>query len=137
MVGGTDGLLPPNRDPELRMPLPLPNLDDRTYADLIEEARALIPGLDRGGPDDQPSWTNHNPSDPGITLIELFAWRHRAVDLSNKRVTDHHSNVPATAQRSVGAGRSLRPLDEEIRSTILAVRRRPGGHQLGLRAART
>ena len=21
-----------------------------------------------------PSWTNHNPSDPGITLIELFAW---------------------------------------------------------------
>jgi hypothetical protein len=49
------------------MTLPLPNLDDRTFADLTEEARALIPTYD-------PSWTNHNPSDPGITLIELFAW---------------------------------------------------------------
>ncbi len=49
------------------MPLMLPQLDDRTYADLLEEARALIPSL-------YPEWTDHNPSDPGITLIELFAW---------------------------------------------------------------
>jgi hypothetical protein len=49
------------------MALPLPNLDDRTYADLVQEARALILTYD-------PSWTNHNPTDPGITLIELFAW---------------------------------------------------------------
>ena len=49
------------------MSLTLPDLDDRTYADLLEEARALIPGL-------YPAWTNHNPTDPGITLIELFAW---------------------------------------------------------------
>jgi hypothetical protein len=49
------------------MPLSLPTLDDRSYADLLDEARALIPSL-------YPEWTDHNPSDPGITLIELFAW---------------------------------------------------------------
>jgi hypothetical protein len=49
------------------MPIPLPNLDDRTYAELTAEARALIPSL-------HPAWTNHNPSDPGIVLVELLAW---------------------------------------------------------------
>lgn len=49
------------------MPLPLPNLDDRTFADLSMELRSLIPRYDK-------RWTNHNPSDPGITLIELFSW---------------------------------------------------------------
>lgn len=49
------------------MPLPLPKLDDRTFADLSVELRSLIPQYDK-------RWTNHNPSDPGITLIELFAW---------------------------------------------------------------
>jgi hypothetical protein len=45
----------------------LPNLDDRTYDDLRAEALALLPAL-------CPSWTNHNPSDPGIALVELLAW---------------------------------------------------------------
>jgi len=49
------------------MPIPLPNLDDRTFDELTAEARALIPSL-------QPDWTNHNVSDPGITLVELLAW---------------------------------------------------------------
>jgi hypothetical protein len=49
------------------MPLQLPNLDDRAYADLVEEALGLIPRY-------APEWTNYNPSDPGITLIELFAY---------------------------------------------------------------
>lgn len=49
------------------MALPLPNLDDRTFEDLVDEARNLIPRY-------CPEWTNQNPSDPGITLIELFAW---------------------------------------------------------------
>lgn len=47
--------------------IPSPNLDDRTYKDIVEEAVRLIPHY-------CPEWTNHNPSDPGITLIELFAW---------------------------------------------------------------
>ena len=44
----------------------LPQLDDRSYDDLIAEARALIPAF-------APEWTDHNPSDPGIALLELFA----------------------------------------------------------------
>jgi hypothetical protein len=47
--------------------LKLPQLDDLTQAELAEEGRALIPML-------SPEWTDHNPSDPGITLLELFAW---------------------------------------------------------------
>jgi Baseplate J-like protein len=49
------------------MPLTLPQLDDRAWKDLVEEARALIPSL-------APDWTNFNASDPGITLVELFAY---------------------------------------------------------------
>jgi hypothetical protein len=44
-----------------------PDLDDRTWQDLVSQARALIPTY-------APRWTDHNPSDLGITLIELFAW---------------------------------------------------------------
>jgi Baseplate J-like protein len=50
------------------MPLLLPNLDDRTWADLADEGRALIPVYG-------PEWTDHNASDPGITLVELLAWK--------------------------------------------------------------
>jgi predicted phage baseplate assembly protein len=49
------------------MPINLPNLDDRSYADLVGQARAMIPKL-------CPEWTDHNPTDPGIVLIELLAW---------------------------------------------------------------
>jgi hypothetical protein len=49
------------------MPLRLPDLDDLTWDDLTDEARSLIVSW-------APEWTNHNPSDPGITLIELFAY---------------------------------------------------------------
>jgi predicted phage baseplate assembly protein len=49
------------------MPLPLPNLDTRRWDDLVAEGRALIPRY-------APGWTDHNIHDPGVTLIELFAW---------------------------------------------------------------
>jgi predicted phage baseplate assembly protein len=47
--------------------LPKSNLDDRTFDDLMDEALLRIPRY-------CPEWTNYNPSDPGVTLIELFAW---------------------------------------------------------------
>lgn len=47
--------------------IPSPNLDDRTYQQIVDEAIGLIPRY-------CPEWTNFNPTDPGITLIELFAW---------------------------------------------------------------
>ena len=49
------------------MSLPIPNLDDKTFSDLLEEAKKRIPIY-------APEWTDHNVHDPGITLIELFAW---------------------------------------------------------------
>jgi predicted phage baseplate assembly protein len=49
------------------MPLPVPNLDDRTFQDLVDQAKTLIPQY-------CPTWTDHNVSDPGVALIELFAW---------------------------------------------------------------
>jgi Baseplate J-like protein len=63
------------------MPLPLPNLDDRTYTDLVEEARSLIPS-------ERPQWTDHNPSDIGIILIELLAWLTEMALYRVNRVTD-------------------------------------------------
>ncbi len=50
------------------MGLPIPNLDDKTFQDLVEESLALLRRYD---PD---NWTDHNAHDPGITFIELFAW---------------------------------------------------------------
>lgn len=47
--------------------IPPPKLDDRTFHDIVDEAISMIPRY-------APEWTNHNPSDPGITLIELAAW---------------------------------------------------------------
>lgn len=50
------------------MPLPEPILDDlRFQKDLVDEARRRIIRY-------CPEWTDYNLSDPGITLIELFAW---------------------------------------------------------------
>jgi len=50
------------------VPLPAPNLDDlRFQRDLVDEARRRIMQY-------CPEWTDYNLSDPGITLIELFAW---------------------------------------------------------------
>src|ERR1043166_7256730 len=49
------------------MPLPQPMLDDRNFQDLVDEAKRRIPQY-------CPQWTDHNVSDPGVTLIELFAW---------------------------------------------------------------
>ncbi len=49
------------------MPLPAPKLDDRHFQDIVDQAKLLIPHYCR-------EWTDHNVSDPGVTLIELFAW---------------------------------------------------------------
>jgi hypothetical protein len=50
------------------MTLPLRNLDDRTWLDLTEEGRGLIPRY-------APTWTDFNAHDPGITFVELLAYR--------------------------------------------------------------
>jgi hypothetical protein len=49
------------------MTLPRPDLDNRTFAQLVSESVGQINRL-------AASWTDYNASDPGITLIELIAW---------------------------------------------------------------
>ncbi|MGA7411294.1 MAG: baseplate J/gp47 family protein, partial [Bryobacteraceae bacterium] len=65
------------------MPLPLPNLDDRTWSDLVVEGRELIPAW-------APEWTDHNPSDPGITLVELFAFLSEMLIYRLNRISDEN-----------------------------------------------
>jgi hypothetical protein len=50
------------------MPLPLPNLDDRTFDDLINDAKRKIAQIT------QDEWTDFSPSDPGWLLLELYAY---------------------------------------------------------------
>lgn len=49
------------------MPLTVPKLDDLSYDQILREALARIPVHN-------PDWTNFNDSDPGVTLLQLFAF---------------------------------------------------------------
>lgn len=48
------------------MALPAPHLDDRRFQDLVDDAKRLVQRR-------CPEWTDHNVSDPGVTLIEAVA----------------------------------------------------------------
>ena len=63
------------------MSLPVPNLDDRRFQDIVDEAKLLIPQL-------CPEWTNHNVADPGVALVELFAWMTEMVLYRLNQVPD-------------------------------------------------
>jgi len=49
----------------------LPVIDNRRYDDIVAEARTRIA---RYTPEWTPLWTDVNDSDPGITLVQVFAW---------------------------------------------------------------
>lgn len=49
------------------MPLPLPNLDDRTFETLYHEMIEMLPRTNS-------DWTSRNSSDPGVMILELFAY---------------------------------------------------------------
>lgn len=99
------------------MPITLPNLDDRRFADLVEEARDLLVA-------NAPALTNHNPSDPVITLVELFAYFTEVLSYRTNTITDAHRatflrllNGPDWPTPATRAG-----LDAEVRRTILDLR---------------
>ena len=99
------------------MPITLPNLDDRRYADLVEEARGLLVA-------DAPDLTNHNPSDPVITIVELFAYFTEVLLFRVNNVTDAHRvkflrllNGPDWI-----APPSRAELDAEVRRSVLQLR---------------
>ncbi|MBA3338355.1 MAG: putative baseplate assembly protein, partial [Geodermatophilaceae bacterium] len=65
------------------MALPAPNLDDRTFQNLVDDAKRLVQ-------ERCPEWTDHNVSDPGVTLIEAFAQMVDQLIYRLNRVPDRH-----------------------------------------------
>ncbi len=63
------------------MSLPIPNLDDRRFQDLVDDAKRLVQR-------NCPEWTDHNVSDPGVTLIETFAFMTDQLLFRLNRVPD-------------------------------------------------
>lgn len=60
-----------------------PKLDDRLFQDIVDEAKKRIPRYSK-------EWTDHNVSDPGVTLIELFAWMTEIILYRLNRVPERH-----------------------------------------------
>lgn len=65
------------------MALPVPNLDDRDFQMLVDEAKRIVQQR-------CPEWTDHNVSDPGVTLIETFAWMTEQLIYRLNRVPDRN-----------------------------------------------
>ena len=63
------------------MPLPSPNLDDRTFAQLVNEARNRIAAT-------CPAWTDLSVGDPGMALVEVFAFLTETLIYRFNRVPD-------------------------------------------------
>src|SRR5438105_3279668 len=81
------------------------DLDDRTFDQLATEARSLIPRHFS-------AWTDHNPSDPGITLLELFAF-------VIETAIYHINRVPArTLERFAALLGIIRRPGEDINQTL-------------------
>jgi hypothetical protein len=98
------------------VPIQMLNLDDLTWDDLVREGRSLIPAFSR-------EWTNHNPSDPGITLMELFAYLSEGLIYQLNRVGD--KNERAFLRLINGSGwRQKKSLDEEKRTALHELDRR-------------
>ena len=63
------------------MTLPMPHLDDRRFQGLVDDAKRLIAAR-------CPEWSDHNVSDPGVTLIEAFAFMTDELVYRLNRVPD-------------------------------------------------
>lgn len=97
------------------MPLPSPNLDDRRYADLLEEAQRVAERL-------QPDWDVRSPSDPGNILLECFA---HLTDVMLYRLNRLPEKVNVELLRLIGVG--LRP--PEAARVSLRFTRDPGSNE--------
>lgn len=96
------------------------NLDDQTYHAIVAAAESRLPWL-------CPQWTDHNSTDPGITIIELMAWYKELQQYQMNQVTDAlklkllklagAAPRPASAARcavEIGPGGSAWPAGERL-----------------------
>lgn len=94
------------------MPLPMPRLDNRTFDQLLDEGRSLLPRL-------APAWTDHNAHDPGITLIELLAW---LVETEMYRL----DRISPAAYRAFLRLIGIEPYPPQVAETVLVFQVAPG-----------
>jgi predicted phage baseplate assembly protein len=105
------------------VPIEAPQLDDLRFDRTVEELVRRIPTY-------APEWTDHNPSDPGISLIQLFAYVTEQIGYRLNRVPEkNHIQLlellgvrlqPAHAARTVLALLLSNP------STLVGYRLAPG-----------
>lgn len=85
------------------MSIPVPNLDDRGFADLVEAARTRIRQVD-------PAWTDLSVHDPGMVLVEAFAHLTDVLLYRLNRVPEKlyavYLNLLGTALRPPSAARA-------------------------------
>ena len=126
------------------MALPAPDLDDRRFQDLVDDAKRMV--MRRC-----PEWTDHNVSDPGVTLIETFAFLTDQVLFRLNRVPDrlylkfldliglrlvYSSQVDQARAEAAVAGMEAYlqqgdlPADNSDLGEFLALLGGPGGHFL-------
>lgn len=102
------------------MPIPALNLDDRAFDQLAAEARSLIPKY-------FPPWTDHNPSDPGITLLELFAFLTDAAIYQINRIPERSMEAFV---KLVGQARQVDPtgkpeaIEDTLYRAVVGIRER-------------
>ena len=89
------------------MVLPAPHLDDRTFQSLVDDAKRLVQQR-------CPEWTDHNVHDPGVTLIETFAYMVDQVLWRLNRVPER-TYVKFLDLLGVRPGRGRGPLVVRIR----------------------
>jgi predicted phage baseplate assembly protein len=93
-------------------------LDDRRFQELVNEARVRVAQR-------CPEWTDHNVSDPGITLIELFAWLTETLVYRVNRIPDKlhvallellgmRLQPPTAAQTDIRFRLAAPPEDEDV-----------------------
>lgn len=63
--------------------LPQVVLDDERFAEIVDRAKGRISQI-------MPEWTDHNAHDPGITILELFAWMKEMQQFHMDRITKAH-----------------------------------------------
>lgn len=63
------------------MPIESPQLDDLRFATVVDQLRRQIPVF-------APEWTDHNDSDPGIAMLQLFAYLSEQIGYRLNRLPD-------------------------------------------------
>jgi len=95
------------------MSLPEIQIDDRTYDDLLAVLRKQIPG----------DYTDHNPSDPLIMLLELLCWLGEMALYRMNRISGEHQGLYLELLAD-------RPVPSVVPVTFSATYGLPGAHEI-------